>query len=153
MRRGDERMSREETARIDLSDEENALALPEPPEGYVYRWVRTHIRGELDYKNVNLRFDREGWVPVGADEVPAAFRISKAEGGRFNGCVQNGDLILAKQSKEFAEAYKQRVRQRTAQQTEGIRNQLMNASDSRMPISDESRSNVSYGRHRPALDD
>lgn len=151
--RRDQRVSREESARPNLDDEENGLALPEAPDGYVYRWVRTHVRNELDYKNVNLRFDRQGWEPVKPEEVPAAFRISQMQGGRFDGCVQNGDLILAKNTVDYLEAQKLRKRNRTAQQTEGIRNQLMNASDSRMPIYDESRANTSFGRRQPALDD
>ena len=152
-RENTERVTREDMARPDLSDESNALALPEPPDGYVYRWVRVSIRGEEDYKNVNQRFDREGWEPVKLAEVPAAYRISSRKGGRFDGCVQNGDVILAKLPAERNEEFKKRIRERTLQQTEGIKNQLMRASDSKMPIFDDSRANITFGRRRTAIDD
>ena len=47
----------------------SALDAPNPPEGYVHRWIRMEARGFDDRKNVMAKL-REGWEPVKADEYP-----------------------------------------------------------------------------------
>jgi hypothetical protein len=151
-----QRASREDTMRPEYSvedDFDDRLALPSM-EGYGLRWIRFAIRGELDVGNINKRFDREGWVAVKADEVPPKYRIQVGKEGRFEGCVQNGDLILAKLPVERVQALRERNRRRTAMQEDGVRNQLAKANDDpRFPIHDNSRSDVSYGQRRPRIED
>lgn len=150
------RQDRDSMKRPEVSwedDFDDRLALP-TMDGFALRWVRFAVRGELDVGNINKRFDREGWEPVKADEVPPRYRVQIAKEGRFEGCVQNGDLILAKIPLERAKALRERNRMRTAMQEEGIRNQLAQANDDpRFPIQNTSQSGVSYGQRRPRIDD
>ena len=72
----------------------SALDAPNPPEGYVHRWVRLEIRGQDDRKNFMARL-REGWVPVRADEYPD-FESPIVEEGKFEGVIGVGGLILCR---------------------------------------------------------
>jgi hypothetical protein len=54
--------SREETTRRKPWSPPSHLAAPNPPEGYVHRWIRIAMRGEEDKMNVHSKL-REGWVP------------------------------------------------------------------------------------------
>ena len=45
------------------------LDAPDPPEGYVHRWIRAEIRGFDDRKNISARI-REGWELVRKEEYP-----------------------------------------------------------------------------------
>ncbi len=148
-----ERVERAVQGRPALADDtENGLALPPAEDGYAYRWIRTMIRGETDYRSISQRFDREGWVPVKAEELPPTWR-TEIEGreGRFYGTVKNGDLTLGKIPLEIAEELNERIRRRTHDQMVGIRNQLMSASDTKYPIQDTSSSAVSFGKRRPNI--
>ena len=147
------RLSREEQKRYD-EQLDTKLALPQDDGEFSYRWIRFMIRGELDVSNINKRFDREEWHPVKADEVPPKYVVDIVKGGRFEGCIQNGDLILAKLPLEKVHYLQSRARTRTAQQEEGIRNQLAQANnDPRFPITNDSRTTVSKGQRRVDIDD
>ena len=55
--------SRETDAREKAWEPASILPDPEPQDGWVFRWVRTAMVGNLDNMNVSKRF-REGWEPV-----------------------------------------------------------------------------------------
>ena len=54
-----EAQSRERTSQRRPWAPPSALDAPEPPAGYVHRWVRTEVRGYDDTKNASARL-REG---------------------------------------------------------------------------------------------
>ena len=72
----------------------SALDAPNPPEGYVHRWIRMEVRGYDDRKNVMARL-REGWEPVRADEYPD-FDAPIVDEGKFQGVIGVGGLILCR---------------------------------------------------------
>ena len=72
------------------------------------------------------------------------------EGGRYSGTVCRGDLALAKMPTGKLEARKRYYEDKSKQLLDAVNSQLEGSSDSRMPISNNSRSSVTKGR-RPAF--
>ena len=48
---------------------QSSLPVPEPKDGWVFRWIRTSSLGRTDNTNVSRQF-REGWEPVKAEDHP-----------------------------------------------------------------------------------
>jgi len=121
------------------------LDAPNPPEGYVYRWLRESMVGQLDQANMSKRI-REGWEPVRAEEHPE-FEAPTVEDGRHIGVIGVGGLILAKMPIETVNQRRAYYKQMAADQMQAVDSNLMRESDSRMPISQPNRnSQITFGK-------
>ena len=145
-----ESQTREETTYT--FEEEDYLAIPEEVtdrfknQGMVLRWVRIQIRGVDDYQNVGKR-QRDGWVFVTPDEVPELGASSTVmERGRYAGTVVRGDVALAKMPEDRAIARREYFVKKADDLMNAVNSQLMNSSDSRMPIFNNSKSTVTKGK-------
>ena len=123
----------------------SALDAPNPPEGYVHRWVRLEIRGQDDRKNVMARL-REGWEPVRADEYPD-FESPIVEEGKFEGVIGVGGLILCRIPIETVQERDQFFASKTQNQKDAVDNDMMrDGSHPSMSISrPERQSRVTIG--------
>ena len=123
----------------------SALDAPNPPEGYVHRWVRLEIRGQDDRKNVMARL-REGWVPVRADEYPD-FESPIVEEGKFEGVIGVGGLILCRIPIETVQERDAFFANKTQNQMDAVDNDMMrDGSHPSMSISrPERQSRVTIG--------
>ena len=144
--------TRETKQRRTVFEEPNWLEIPASvitrllQEGMALRWIRITLRNQEDYQNVGKRTG-EGWEFVQSEEVPEMLHSSDVrEGGRYAGAVCRGDLALAKMPKELAESRKDFYEGRSREMVDAVNAQLMNSSDSRMPISNNSRTKVSRGK-------
>ena len=133
-------------------EEPNALAIPDhvqarfDSEGMALRWIRISIKGTDDISNVGKKL-QEGWVFVTPDEVPEMSITSFVrEDGRYQGTVCRGDLALAKMPSDLAESRQEFYEQKSREAVGAVNAQLMRNSDSRMPISNTSRSRVTTGK-------
>ena len=81
----------------------NILDAPEPPAGYKYRWLRHELRGEDHASNI-YQWERQGYIPVRPDELGEDYPHDTFVGGKHDGVVRSGDLILAKVPEEVSEA-------------------------------------------------
>ena len=121
------------------------LEAPEPPEGYVHRWIRTSIRGEDDTMNVSARL-REGWEPVRADEYPELKgRYPTIEDGQHAGVIGVGGLMLARIPEETVEERTEYFREQTRTQMDAVDQNLMREQHPSMPIHNDRQSRVSFG--------
>jgi hypothetical protein len=119
-------------------------------EGMSLRWIRINLKGIDDYQNVGKKM-AEGWTWVTPEEVPEmALSSIVQENGRYSGTVCRGDLALAKMPTGKLEARKRHYENKSAQLMRAVNSQLENSSDSRMPISNNSKSTVTRGR-RPSF--
>jgi len=76
------------------------LEAPNPPQGYVHRWIRVAMRGEEDKMNVHTKL-REGWEPVRADEYPD-YEAPIIDDGKYQGVIGQGGLMLCRIPEETA---------------------------------------------------
>lgn len=121
-----------------------ALPSPNPQPGWVFRWIRTSIMGQADPTNMSAKL-REGWVPVKAADHPEMM-VSPDVNSRFKDGIEIGGLVLCKAPTEMVESRKEWFDKQTLSQTEAVDNNFMKANDARMPLFNEKRSGVSFGR-------
>ena len=119
------------------------LDAPEPPAGYVHRWVRTAMRGEEDKMNVNTKL-REGWEPVRKDEYPD-YEAPTIDDGRYEGVIGQGGLMLCRIPVETANERSEYYGLRTREQMVAVDQDLMKDQHPSMPIHNDRRSRVSFG--------
>ena len=122
------------------------LDAPEPPAGYVHRWIRVAMRGEEDKINVHQKL-REGWEPVRADEYPD-FQAPTIDEGRYAGVIGNGGLMLCRIPEETAQERSAYYGTRTREQMQAVDQDLMKDQHPSMPITRDRRSRVSFGGRR-----
>ena len=122
----------------------SALDAPNPPEGYVHRWIRMEVRGFDDRKNVMAKL-REGWEPVRADEYPD-FEVPTIEDGKHAGVIGVGGLLLARVPVEIVDERNDYYRSMTRNQMTAVDNDLAREQHPAMPISKPDRqTRVTFG--------
>jgi hypothetical protein len=145
--------TRAKTARRKPWQPPSMLDAPQAPAGYKHRWVRAEVRGNDDKANMSKRI-REGFEPVRAEDYPD-FDAPTIEDGKHAGVIGVGGLILAKVPEETVEERNQYFQGKTAEQLQGVDNDLMREADPRMPLrpSDMRRSTkVEFGSRNSSAD-
>jgi hypothetical protein len=136
--------TREKTSRRKPWRPPSTLDAPNPPEGYVHRWIRESVMGHDDKKNLSARL-REGFELVRADEYPE-YESPTVQEGKYSGVIGVGGLLLARfpiESKIERDKY---FAGKTEDQMIAVDNDLMRESNPSMPISKpERQSRVTFG--------
>ena len=127
-------------------EEPNALTIPDPVQarfdnqGLALRWIRISIKGNDDQKNVGNKLQL-GWEFVSPEEVPEmALTSFVRDEGRYQGAVCRGDVALVKMPAGKVNSRRKFYEQKANDQMDAVNAQLMKSSDSRMPITNSSRS-------------
>ena len=120
------------------------LPSPTPEEGYAFHWVRVSTRGQDDPTNVSSKL-REGWEPVKAVDHPEIELVS-IENERFKDNIVMGGLMLCKAPKELVEERTAYYKESSEAQIRSVDNNLMRESDPRMPLFNERKSEVAFGK-------
>ena len=123
-----------------------AELLPEPDKqaGYSYRWIRTSTLNQADPRNISGKL-REGWEPVALEEQPK-FQLLVDPNSRFKDNIEIGGLLLCKTPEEFVEQRNKHYRIQAENQMEAVDSNLMRQSDPRMPLFNEKKSTVTFGK-------
>lgn len=123
-----------------------AELLPEPDKqpGYAYRWVRISTLNQADPRNLSSKL-REGWEAVRVEEQPK-FTLLIDPNSRFKENIEIGGLLLCKAPAEFVEQRSEYYANQTEAQTRAVDNNLMRENDPRMPMFNERKSKVSFGK-------
>ena len=123
-----------------------AELLPEPDKqaGYAYRWIRTSTLNQADPRNLSGKL-REGWEPVGIEEQPK-FQLLVDPNSRFKDNIEIGGLLLCKTPEEFVGQRNQHYRIQAENQMDAVDNNLMRQNDPRMPLFNEKKSTVTFGK-------
>jgi len=120
--------------------------LPEPDKqaGFAYRWIRVSTLNNADPRNLSAKL-REGWEPVRAEEQPK-FQLLIDPNSRFKDNIEIGGLLLCKTPKEFVEQRNNHYQVQAENQMDAVDNNLMRQNDPRMPLFNEKKSTVSFGK-------
>jgi hypothetical protein len=120
------------------------LPSPKPEKGYAFHWVRISTRGQADPTNVSSKL-REGWEPVKAVDHPEIELVS-IENERFKDNVVMGGLMLCKAPVELVKERTEYYQKVTDSQMQSVDNNLMRESDPRMPLFNNRKSKVTFGK-------
>jgi hypothetical protein len=120
------------------------LPSPTPQDGYEFHWVRVATQGQVDATNVSSKL-REGWEPVRAEDHPEITMVT-VENERFADNVVIGGLMLCKAPSELVQERTDYYNNQTKSQMNSVDNNLMRENDPRMPIFNERKTTVSFGK-------
>ena len=120
--------------------------LPEPDKqaGYAYRWVRISTMNAADPRNFSAKL-REGWEPVTLEEQPK-FKLLADPNCRVPNGIEIGGLLLCKTPLEFVDQRNKYYREQSEAQSQAVDQTLMRQSDPRMPLFNERKTEVSFGK-------
>jgi len=139
-----EQETREKKTRKRAWTKPEVLPTPTPQEGFVFHWVRVSTRGQADPTNVSSKL-REGWEPVKAVDHPEIELVS-IENRRFKDNVIMGGLMLCKAPVELVQERTEYYQEVTDSQMRSVDNNLMRESDPRMPLFNNRKSEVTFGK-------
>jgi len=135
---------RERTPRKQAWRRPELLPSPTPQAGYTFHWVRISTRGQSDATNVSSKL-REGWEPVRAVDHPEIF-LSSIENERFKDNVVIGGLLLCKAPEELVKERSDYYAHQTKSQMIAVDQSLMRENDPRMPLFNERKTTVTFGK-------
>ena len=136
--------TREQTTRKRSWQRPELLPSPEPEDGYKFHWVRVSTQGQVDATNVSSKI-REGWEPVRASDHPEITMVT-VENERFKDNVVIGGLMLCKAPKEMVEERNGYYQEQAQAQMQSVDNNLMRENDPRMPLFNERKTKVTFGK-------
>ena len=136
--------TREKTKRKSAWTRPEVLPSPTPEPGYAFRWIRTSNKGTIDPTNVSSKL-REGWEPVKAVDHPEITMVT-IENERFKDNVVIGGLMLCKAPKELVSERTDYYKQQADNQIHSVDNNLMRENDPRMPLFNDRKSKVTFGK-------
>jgi len=136
--------TRDSTVRKRAWKRPELLPTPDPEDGYDFHWVRVSTQGQADATNVSSKL-REGWEPVRASDHPEITMVT-VENERFKDNVVIGGLMLCKAPKELVEERNSYYNDQADAQMRSVDNSLMRENDPRMPLFNERKSKVTFGK-------
>jgi|TARA_B110000285_G_C14710150_1_gene417427 hypothetical protein len=136
--------TRERTTRKKSWSRPEVLPSPNPEAGYDYHWVRVSTQGHVDATNVSSKL-REGWEPVKASDHPEITMVA-IEIERFKDNVVIGGLMLCKAPTELVEERNEYYSNQAKSQMRSVDNNLMRENDPRMPLFNERKTKVTFGK-------
>ena len=136
--------SREKTVRKKAWMRPETFPSPTPEAGYDFHWVRVATQGQVDSTNVSSKL-REGWEPCLAKDHPEITMVA-IEQDRFKENVVIGGLMLCKAPSEMVQERNDYYSQHAKQQMHSVDNNLMRESDARMPMFNDRKSKVTFGK-------
>ena len=138
--------NREATQRKKVWVAPQTLPEPSPQDGWVFRWIRTSMMGQMDPTNASGKF-REGWEPVKAEDHPELMYQADPN-SKFKGNVEVGGLLLCKAPAELMKQRDEYYAKQNRSQIESVDSNYMRLNDARMPLFNEKRSSVSFGKDK-----
>jgi hypothetical protein len=136
--------TREKNVRKKAWTRPETLPSPLPQDGYGFRWVRVSNQGQVDATNVSSKL-REGWEPVRAADHPEISMVT-VEQERFRDNIVIGGLLLCKAPVEMVEERTDHFQQQTDSQMQSVDNNLMRENDPRMPLFNDRKTKVTFGK-------
>ena len=90
---------------------------------------------------------REGWEPVRASDYPKMKYFADSDSkSQFKDNIEIGGLLLCKAPEEITKQRTDYYAKQANSQMEAVDNNFMRQNDARMPVFNDKRSTVSFGR-------
>lgn len=121
----------------------STLPVPNPVDGWTFRWIRTSLFDKADLKNVSRR-QREGWQPVNASEHRELLVMNDMD-SRFPDCVEQGGLLLCKMPTAMVKQREEYFSKMSDQQVEAVDDHYMRENNSRMSKFSDKKTRTSFG--------
>jgi len=137
-----EQTTREKVVRKKGWQRPEMLPSPDPEDGYAFKWVRVSTQGHIDATNVSSKL-REGWEPVKAEDYPDIWTDGHE---KFKDNVLNGGLMLCKAPSELPQERNAYYEQQSTAQIRSVDNNLMRENDPRMPLFNDRKTKVTFGK-------
>jgi hypothetical protein len=99
---------------------------------------------QADPRNLSGKL-REGWEPVALEEQPK-FQLLVDPNSRFKDNIEIGGLLLCKTPEDFVDQRNKHYRIQAESQMDAVDNNLMRQNDPRMPLFNEKKSTVTFGK-------
>jgi hypothetical protein len=139
-----ELQTRDQSVRKRSWQRADLLPNPNPEAGYEYRWIRVSTMGQDDPRNVSAKL-REGWEPVLAAAHPEVHMMaSRSE--EFKDNIMVGGLMLCKTPTEMVQERNAYFNEQAQAQITSVDNNLMRQNDPRMPLFNERKTKVTFGK-------
>ena len=146
-----ESQTREKKARVESWKPPSALDAPEPPVGYVHRWIRESVMDFDDKNNIHKR-RREGWELVRKEEYPD-FDAPTIDEGKNAGVIVVRGLVLARIPEEIAEQRNKHYQNVAQNQMEAVDRDWMRENNPNMPkLAPQRSTSVTFGSQKPTKD-
>ena len=136
---------RESSERVKSWAPPTLLPVPDPQDGYSFRWIRISTMNQADPTNLSSKL-REGWEPVKLSDHPELKLYSTDTSERYKDNVVVGGLMLCKTPIELVNQRNAFYQPQTDNQTQSVDNHFMRQNDPRMPLYSERKSSVSFGK-------
>ena len=136
--------TREKTVATRSWEAPDVLPMPDPQPGWAFRWVRISTLGETDARNLSSKI-REGWEPAKASDHPEITMVT-VENEKFKDNIVIGGLMLCKMPQEMQDQRREYYDGITKSQMEAVDNNLMRENDPRMPIFNDRKTSVTFGK-------
>jgi len=134
---------KQEERKSDSWQPASQLPMPNPVDGWQFRYIRTSTLDKSDTRNVSRRF-REGWEPVVAKEYPELKFVDSDMDSRWPESVEIGGLLLCKIPTETAEGRNKYYSDQAKQQLDSVDHGFMNDQHASMPKHNESKSRTQF---------
>lgn len=119
------------------------LPMPNPQQGWQFRYIRVASLGNADTRNVSKRF-REGWEPVVAKDYPELKMVMPDLDTRWPDGVEIGGLLLCKLPIETAESRNKYHSDLAQKQLESVDQGFLKDQHAAMPKHNESKSRTQF---------
>jgi hypothetical protein len=136
--------SRANTARPMTWAPPTLLPDPAPQEGWQFRWIRISTQGQNDPSNLSSKL-REGWEPCRAQDHPE-IQLFVDPASQFKDNIVVGGLMLCKTPSEMVAQRDAWFRKQAESQMQSVDNNFLRESDPRMPLFNERKSSVTFGK-------
>ncbi|UMO75981.1 hypothetical protein [Planktothrix phage Pra-JY27] len=121
------------------------LPVPDPQDGFIFRWVRCGNASVADPRNVAKRF-AEGWEPVPASSQPRIAKMLGRVGVNADGNIEIGGLMLCRIPEEVSIARREYYSRAAANQMRAVDASFLREQDPRMPkLAPERTSTITSG--------
>tara|TARA_R110000822_G_scaffold137432_1_gene275000 strand:- start:169 stop:618 length:450 start_codon:yes stop_codon:yes gene_type:complete len=120
------------------------LPSPDDRDGWAHMYIRVSTHGQSDATNVSAKL-REGWEPCKAKEYPE-LQVGGTVVDGYADSVVIGGLMLCRAPQELVDERTEHFRSVTASQMKSVDHNLMKDNDSRMPMFNERKTEVTFGK-------